>query len=175
MQNRFQDAIRRGLVEAGRLLVVDVGRQQLELHDKTGLRTTYRVSTGEAGTGQQDGSGRTPTGWHEIAERIGRDAKIGQCFVSREPTGDPLPESAWQSSLDEDRILTRILRLRGLEPGRNAGLGIDSYQRYIYLHGTNQEHRLGQPVSHGCIRMGNRDIVELAAMIGDQPAWCWIG
>ena len=57
----------------------------------------------------------------------------------------------------------------------NAGPGIDTFDRYIYIHGTNQEHLLGQPVSHGCIRMANRDVAELFDAIGDEAAWCWIG
>ena len=100
---------------------------------------------------------------------------MGSVFVARKPTGETVPPQAWKSAGKSDRILSRILRLRGLERGRNLGPGVDSFHRYIYLHGTNQEQLLGRPASHGCIRMGNQDIVNLFCLLRGRPTWCWIG
>lgn len=175
MNKILEKAGLRGLPAEGWLLVVDVARQVLEVYAETRRLHTYPISTGRAGTGEQEGSRCTPTGWHEIADRIGADAALGQPFQSREPVGNPIPETAWRGRQEDDLILTRILRLRGLEPGRNAGPGIDSYQRYIYIHGTNHENQLGQPASGGCVRMANRDIAELSDALADHPAGCWIG
>ena len=38
---------------------------------------------------------------------------------------------------------------------------MDTYERYIYIHGTNHEGRIGEPMSAGCVLMRNLDIVEL--------------
>lgn len=121
----------------------------------------YPVSTAENGMGEQNGSYCTPRGRHRIAEKIGAGAPLNSAFKSRVPTGE-----IWTPELDaefpgRDWILTRILWLEGLEPGKNRGEGVDSHARYIYLHGTNEEHKLGTPASHGCIRMSNADIAEL--------------
>jgi hypothetical protein len=86
-----------------------------------------------------------------------------------------LPPSQWQQHGHTDRILSRILRLDGLEPGINHGPDFDSYNRSIYLHGTNQEHLLGSPASHGCVRLGNQHVASLFQHLANFPAWCWIG
>ena len=128
------------------------------------------------GIGAAAGSHRTPPGWHRVAGRIGATAPLGQIFRARRRTCRVLLPSAWrQPPNGEDLILTRILRLDGLEPGVNRGPGIDSFSRYVYLHGTNHEQLLGRPASHGCIRMANRDIAALFAFIGGRKTWCWIG
>lgn len=136
------------------LMLVDLGG---------GTSVVYRVSTAQAGLGAQANSDRTPTGWHRVKERIGGKAKIGQLFRSRALVpGKVLPESSWREK-DGDKVLSRILWLEGLEPGVNKDPkgNYDSYLRHIYIHGTNQEQLLGTPSSHGCIRMGNRDVVRL--------------
>ncbi len=156
-------------------LVVETRHQLLTVWRGSRCLARYRVSTARKGLGTRAGSNRTPTGWHEIAGRIGKGKRIGSVFVSRRFTGEVVPRSRWRSGDEQDLILTRILRLRGLEPGHNAGPGVDSYSRYIYLHGTNHEHLLGRPASHGCIRMANDDIAELFRLIQGRPAWCWIG
>lgn len=135
----------------------------------------YPVSTARRGLGCRQDSYQTPTGWHRIEDRIGALASTGQEFVARKPTGPVWPVLEWMGHSEEDRILTRILRLRGLEPGHNAGPGIDSYDRFIYIHGTNQEQVLGQAVSHGCIRMANLDIKDLFERIDGVETYCWIG
>jgi len=133
-------------------LEVSVDDQQLRIIRGTSVEKVYPVSTSAKGVGFTPGSYRTPTGRFEIADKIGEGAPAGTIFSSRLPVG------LWQpgDETDSDLVLTRILRVQGREP-ENA----NSYDRYIYLHGTNQESRLGTPASHGCIRLSNADIVEL--------------
>ena len=110
-----------------------------------------------------------------MARWIGGGAPAGQVFQSRRRLRRVLAPAHWQMPEGEDLILSRILRLAGLEPGLNQGAGIDSYDRYIYIHGTNHEQHLGTPASHGCIRMANRDIIKLCAFSHGRKTWCWIG
>ncbi len=124
------------------------------------------ISTAANGLGCEENSFRTPTGWHRIHTRIGEGAEPGTVFRGRVPTGEQ-----WRGNArDEDLILTRVLTLEGLEAGVNRGPGLDSLDRFIYVHGTNQEQSLGQPVSHGCIRLSNRDVVELFDLVQEGAA-----
>lgn len=141
--------------------VVDVSRQTLALSWRGTVVRVWRVSTGCAGVGAAAGSGRTPPGRHRVARLFGHAAALGQVFVSRRAVpGLVIPRADWRAAGGPDYVLTRILWLDGLEPGVNRGPGIDSHDRYIYVHGTNQEQLLGTPASHGCIRMANVDVVE---------------
>jgi hypothetical protein len=167
--------VRRGLPRGAWVLEVDTGAQELTAWRGGRLRLRCPVSTSRYGIGSEEGSEKTPPGWHEVAERIGHGEPAGRVFEHRQPQPRVVPPSDWSDDTAGDLILTRVLRLRGLEPGVNAGPGRDSYQRLIYLHGTAQEHRLGAPASHGCIRMANRDVLRLARLIAVDPAWCWIG
>ncbi|HET7446865.1 MAG TPA: L,D-transpeptidase family protein [Methyloceanibacter sp.] len=145
------------------LLVIDVERQLATLFEKGAAVASWPVSTARNGIGGTEGSYRTPPGWHRIHRRIGEDAAPGAVFVSREPTGE-----TWRGEVrDEDLILTRIITLEGLENGVNRGPGCDSLERCIYLHGTNQEALVGGPVSHGCVRLSNRDVTELFARLSE--------
>ena len=140
-----------------RLVVVDVARQRLGLMVAGTLVLDCPVSTAAAGLGGAEGSLRTPPGWHRIHTRIGEGAPLRAVFDSRVATGD-----VWQGEATEaDLILTRILTLDGLEPGVNRGPGVDSLERYIYLHGTNHPERLGSPASHGCVRLDSADLLDL--------------
>ena len=140
-----------------RLLLVDVERQSLSLIESAVEIARYPVSTAAAGIGGEEGSNRTPPGWHRIHARIGAGAPSGAVFTSRTETGE-----VWTGEpRADDLILTRILTLDGLEEGVNLGPGHDSLARYIYLHGTNHEDALGRAVSHGCVRMANADILDL--------------
>jgi len=140
-----------------RVLVVDVARQHLGLLEDGHLVFEALISTARNGLGCAVDSYRTPTGWHRIHARIGAEAEAGTVFRSRVATGE-----IWRGvALDEDLILSRVLTLDGLEDGWNRGPGRDSLERFIYLHGTNQEAQLGRPVSHGCVRLGNADIIGL--------------
>lgn len=140
-----------------RLLVVDVQRQRLGLLEGPALKADLPVSTAAAGIGGAADSFRTPPGWHRIDACIGAGREPGTVFRSREATGE-----VWRGeATGEDLILTRVLTLEGCEAGVNAGPGCDSRARFIYLHGTNREDLLGFPVSHGCVRLGNADVMEL--------------
>jgi UDP-N-acetylmuramate--alanine ligase len=140
-----------------RLLLVDVEHQRAHLLEHGKLVFSAPVSTSAKGIGGEEGSNRTPPGWHRIHARIGAGAAPGTVFVSREPTGE-----VWHGEPRTDElILTRVITLAGLESGINRGPGSDSLERYIYFHGTNSEDQLGQAVSIGCIRLANHDIVTL--------------
>ncbi len=147
--------------QAGSLLVVDGAAQRLVLWQGGEAKFACDGSTALAGFGCDADSGRTPVGWHRVAQWIGGAAAPGQVFVSRVATSEVIPPEGWRSSSGEDKVLTRIMWLEGLEPGRNSGPGVDSHGRYIYIHGTNQEHLLGAPASHGCIRLANYDAMAL--------------
>jgi UDP-N-acetylmuramate--L-alanine ligase len=140
-----------------RVLVVDTAHQCLGLLEDGRLVFEGIISTAKNGLGCEDGSYCTPTGWHRIHARIGAGAEPGTVFRSRRATGE-----VWHGeTLEEDLILTRVLTLDGLEEGWNRGPGRDSLERFIYLHGTNQESLLGRPVSHGCVRLANADVMAL--------------
>jgi lipoprotein-anchoring transpeptidase ErfK/SrfK len=170
-----EDSLRRGRPETAPLVIVDASRQRMDLWDTDRVVERHVVSTARAGLGERNGSGQTPRGYHEILERIGRGASPGQVFVAREPTSQVVAEDQWRISGGPDLVLSRILWLSGLEPGRNQGGDVDTHDRLIYLHGTNQEHLLGAPASAGCVRMANRAVIRLFDCLDDRMAWCWIG
>jgi lipoprotein-anchoring transpeptidase ErfK/SrfK len=146
-----------GLCTPDSFVFVDTASQSLTLYKKSVTAMACKVSTSKFGTGNRDGSYMTPLGLHRVEEKYGDDAQPWTIFRSRENTG-----VIWSEGMeDENQILTRILRLRGLEPGLNAGEGIDSYERYIYIHGTNNEELIGTPMSHGCICMKNDEVLRL--------------
>ncbi|MBC8211697.1 MAG: L,D-transpeptidase [Gammaproteobacteria bacterium] len=120
----------------------------------------YPVSTSRFGLGQQQGSFKTPGGIHRIAQKIGADEPLGRVFKSRVPADDICLAEDF-SAEDDDVITSRILWLEGLQPGLNRGAEVDTYQRYIYIHGTADEAHIGQPASIGCIRMRNMDVISL--------------
>jgi L,D-transpeptidase catalytic domain len=141
-------------------LDVRIGEQKL-YHFRHGAAVrTYTISTSRAPWSCIENSLGTPTGLHEIADKIGADAPPGMVFKSRVPTG-----WTWREAPPEEAatnfITSRILRLRGLEPCHNAGPGRDSYDRYIYIHGTSQPHKLGTPNSHGCVLLSDAEVIEL--------------
>lgn len=117
---------------------------------------SWPISTSKFGMGSEPGSMKTPLGKFRICEKIGEGARPWAVFKSREPTGEIASPGG-----ESDGVLTRILWLDGLEPD-NA----NTRERYIYIHGTNQEHLVGSPASHGCIRMKNDDVIELFGIVG---------
>jgi hypothetical protein len=119
------------------------------------------ISTAEKGTGQNKGSFCTPLGQHIVRAKIGQGAPLYAQFAARRLTGKIWHPSMSGNNTKEDWILTRILWLSGLEIGFNRLGNQDTMQRFIYIHGTNDLSRLGKPVSHGCIRMDNQDIIDL--------------
>jgi hypothetical protein len=143
---------------AGLGVWVSVGEQVLRVIK--GGRVVYqaRCASSASGVGSEEDSMKTPLGWHKIVTKLGDGAVRGQVFRSRRATRE-----VWQPGEQpaEDLVLTRVLLLDGLEPGLNKGGSVDSYARNIYIHGTNDEVRLGVPSSHGCIRLSNDDVVEV--------------
>ena len=137
---------------------VSVDEQKLRLVRGNDVLFEAPCGTAENGTGSEMHSNKTPLGWHTISKRIGQDAPWGQVYRSKMPTNEVW--AAGQKS-DEDLVLSRILVLDGLEDGVNKGGNVDSFARYIYIHGTNEEDRVGTPSSHGCIRLRNDDIITL--------------
>ena len=145
---------------------VDLGRQRLELFGKDGACIRrYAVSTGERGAGERSGSLCTPRGRHRIRARIGAGAPAGAVFRGRRPTGEVWSREFAAAHPGRDWILSRILWLCGEEPGRNRGGEVDTMRRYIYLHGTGDDQPMGVARSHGCVRMRNRDIIELFELV----------
>lgn len=145
---------------------VDLGRQRLELFGKDGACIRrYAVSTGERGAGERSGSLCTPRGRHRIRARIGAGAPVGAVFRGRRPTGEVWTPAFAAAHPGRDWILSRILWLCGEEPGRNRGGEVDTMRRYIYVHGTGDDQPMGVARSHGCVRMRNRDIIELFELV----------
>lgn len=144
---------------------ISISRQQLTLSHDQGELCRFSVSTAANGPGEQKNSGCTPRGRHYIRARIGGDAQLGSVFVGRRFTGEVYSKDLAQRYPSRDWILTRILWLSGLEPGRNRMGGVDTMQRYIYIHGTPDTEPMGEPKSHGCIRMRNTDLVRLFEMV----------
>jgi lipoprotein-anchoring transpeptidase ErfK/SrfK len=136
---------------------IHISAQTQKLALKRGRKKlkSYPVSTSRFGLGTEEGSMKTPTGKFRIAEKIGRGMPVGTVFKSRRPV-----KATKKLSRDEDLVLTRILWLDGLDPG-NA----NTHERFIYIHGTNHEESIGEPASHGCIRMRNADLVELFELV----------
>ena len=125
----------------------------------------YPISTAKNGLGEQCGSYCTPRGRHRIAEKIGAGQPLFAVFKARVPTGEIWSRDLAAENPGRDWILTRILWLDGEEAGRNKGNEVDTHDRYIYIHGTDEEHLIGSPVSHGCIRMKNADVAELFDLV----------
>ena len=148
------------IAPTGRALLVSIKDQEMALFAGGALKRRYRVSTSKNAPSCRENSYGTPTGLHAVAARIGAGEPAGMVFKGRVATGrhyDDCPPEEQARNL----ITSRILRLRGLEEGHNRGPGIDSFDRYIYIHGTNHEDRIGQPFSGGCIEMRNADVIDL--------------
>lgn len=148
--------------EDAHVIVVDVRQQRLYLLDHGRLQVSYRVSTSQWGIGNREGSNRTPVGVFRIAQKFGEGAPAGSIFKSRRDTGELAriitnPENR----SERDLVTSRVMWLTGLQPGFNEGGDVDTHSRYIYIHGTPEEGRIGIPSSHGCVRMLNADVIAL--------------
>ena len=157
-----------GCADHAHKVVISVPEQRMVVLENGVPLAFYPVSTSRFALGDEPGSRGTPLGELEVAQKIGADAPLGAVFKSRQPTGEVLAPDA----PGRDPVVTRILWLRGLEPGnRNA------HDRYIYIHGTPEEKRIGAPASFGCVRMRSRDVARLYDEVGtgakviirDQP------
>ena len=152
-------------------LTINIAQQTLTVYNQQNAIAHYSVSTAKNGIGSQQDSGCTPLGQHVIAEKIGADAPSHAVFIGRVPTGEIYDAELGLLNPERDWILSRILWLNGLEEGVNKGSnsqgGCDTYQRYIYIHGTPDSEPMGIPLSHGCVRMLNQDIVELFEQVNE--------
>ncbi|MHB8455218.1 MAG: L,D-transpeptidase family protein [Acidiferrobacterales bacterium] len=144
------------------IIEVDVLSQTFTLRDALGhVQMQTHIATARNGVGEEFGSERTPRGWHVIRAKIGAGLAPGAVLVSRRATGEIYTPGLRRSFPDRDWILTRILWLSGLEPGRNRLGSVDTMRRYIYIHGCPDEDPMGVPSSRGCVKMRNHEIVEL--------------
>jgi lipoprotein-anchoring transpeptidase ErfK/SrfK len=145
---------------------IDIARQSLALMGSDGACIRrYAISTALKGAGEQEGSECTPRGRHRIRAKIGGGMPAGTVFRARRPNGEIWTPALAAQYPGRDWILSRILWLCGEEPGRNRGGDVDSMRRYIYIHGTGDDQAPGEPRSHGCIRMRNRDVIELFELV----------
>jgi len=153
-------------------LAVNIARQTTSLFQRQtrgyALRKTFRCSTSKFGIGEKAGSNMTPRGLHRVARKIGGGWPIGTVFKSRQVTG-----FTWQGQPFAP-ITHRILWLEGLEPDFNRGGQVDSFQRYIYIHGTGDETTLGRPDSHGCVHLSAADLLPLYDLL-PEGTLVWIG
>lgn len=140
---------------------VIVSAQTLTLYADERTLMSFSISTARKGVGEQNGSEQTPRGWHYIRAKIGADQPENTVFVGRRPTGEIYTPALRAQAPERDWILTRILWLSGLEPGRNRLGTVDTMQRYIYIHGCPEDEAMGIPGSHGCIKMHNQDVMQL--------------
>jgi len=122
---------------------------------------TFPISSSKYGIGNTANSNKTPLGKHQIHSKFGENAELGAIFKGRINTGEIVEIILEERSKGNDFVTSRIMWLEGLDEGLNRGAGIDSYSRYIYIHGTDEEGLIGQKASHGCIRMKNADVIEL--------------
>ncbi|MCG8670342.1 MAG: L,D-transpeptidase [Pseudomonadales bacterium] len=147
--------------ETSQQLIVSINEQQLGLFQGQQCLQTWSISTSMYGVGNQENSGMTPLGKHYIRAKIGAEKPLNAVFVGRRFTGEIYSSELAEQHPNRDWILTRILWLCGLEPGVNRLGQVDSMRRYIYIHGTPDSEPMGKPLSHGCVRMRNNDIIAL--------------
>lgn len=147
--------------EKEQFISVCINKQVMKCYENDRLIQEYIISTAKNGAGELRGSECTPRGEHRIYSKIGTHAVTNSVFVGRQWTGEIYSPMLAAFYPQRDWILTRILQLEGMEEGRNRGGEVDSLDRYIYIHGTPDSTILGQPGSHGCIRMFNQDVIQL--------------
>jgi L,D-transpeptidase YbiS len=145
---------------------IAIPEQTLDLFDDSGaLLRRYLVSTSSRGAGERNGSYCTPRGRHVIRAKIGAGAPLNTVFAERRPTGEIYSPELAARHPGRDWILTRILWLSGCEPGFNRLGEVDTMRRFIYIHGSPDTAVMGKPGSIGCVRMHNRDLVELFDLV----------
>lgn len=155
--------------QTARLLLVSISQQTLQVLENGQLVREFTISTSKKPPSCLENSFGTPTGLHKIGQKLCGDAPLGAVLKGRVYTGKrywELPEEEQTPNL----VTTRILWLEGLEPGHNQGGNRDSHSRYIYIHGTNHEDKIGTPSSGGCVQLRNQEMIELfdAVAEGDQ-------
>ncbi len=145
---------------------IDTQTQTLYLMRDGQMVRSFLVSTAKNGTGQAEGSGCTPLGKHQISEKFGDGLPNNAVFVARRFTSELYDEKLGSEYPERDWILGRILWLDGCEEGVNKGydadgICVDTKTRYVYIHGTPDTEPMGVPLSHGCVRMRNEELVWL--------------
>ena len=143
------------------LVFVSIKDQKLYHIKNKKIISIFTISSSKYGTGSKNGSNKTPLGLHKIKEKHGEETPINGKMVGRVFYGNIATIYHDTTSSQTDDVTSRVLWLEGIEQGKNKGKGIDSYKRYIYIHGTSEEGKLGTPASHGCIRMKNKEVIEL--------------
>ena len=144
-----------------KLILISIKDQRLQLREGDDVLLDFSISTASNGPGEINGSECTPRGWHVVHEKIGDHVEVNSIFVGRQLTGEQYSPGLKAQNPDRDWILTRILWLSGLEPGKNQSGSVDSQRRYIYIHGCPDDEPMGMPSSHGCIRMRNDEVIAL--------------
>jgi len=147
------------------IIYVSIKKQTLYHIQHKRIIREYTISTSSYGIGSRSGSNKTPIGLHSVKEKYGDKTPINGIMVSRVFYGNIATIYNDETKSKTDDITSRILWLEGLEKGKNKGKGIDSFNRYIYIHGTSEEGRLGKPASHGCIRMKNKEVIDLYKLL----------
>ena len=140
---------------------INIKEQSLCFFQEGRLELKYSISSALKGTGQLEGSEQTPLGKHIVRAKIGNNLPLNAVLIGRRFSGEIYTNKLAETFPDRDWILSRILWLSGLEPGKNRLGQVDSMRRYIYIHGTPDSEPMGKPFSHGCIRMRNQDVIQL--------------
>lgn len=147
------------------IIKIEVATQRLQLLNENEVLFEWFVSTAYNGVGELAGSGCTPRGWLVIRAKVGEDCPVNGVFVGRRFTGEIYSPALRARYPQRDWILTRLLWLSGSEPRKNRYGKVDTLRRFIYIHGCPDEEPMGIPLSHGCIRMRNQDIITLFAQV----------
>lgn len=144
---------------------VDLKAQTLNVKDEGVSVFATKIASAKKGVGEIYGSEQTPRGWHIIRAKIGKDQPENMVFKGRRATNEVFSEALRAEFPERDWILTRIMWLSGLEPGFNRLGDVDTMRRYIYIHGCPDSDPIGEPNSHGCIKMRNSDVVKLFDLV----------
>ena len=160
------------LEETGRLrlmrtdvvLVASIPEQRMYLYNGEEAVKTYVISTSKLPPSCKENSLGTPWGMHQVCEIIGKGEAEGTVFKGRKSIGFRYWEMPSEDQF-ANLITSRILRLRGLEQEVNLGGAVDTFARFVYIHGTNHEAKLGSPASSGCIQVSNADAIQLAVLV----------
>ena len=143
------------------LIFVSIDQQKMYHIHNNKIYKSYNISSSKFGIGNKKGSNKTPLGLHKIKEKHGESIPLNGRLIGRVFYGQIAEIFSDTTTSKTDDITSRVLWLEGLEKGINKGKDIDSYKRYIYIHGTSEEGKIGKPASHGCIRMKNKDVIDL--------------
>ena len=147
------------------VIYVSIKEQKLYYIQHDSIIKEYIISSSSYGIGSKAGSNKTPIGLHSIKEKYGDNTPINGKMTDRVFHGNIATIYTDETRSKTDDVTSRILWIEGMEKGKNKGKGIDSFSRYIYIHGTSEEGRLGKPASHGCIRMKNKEVIDLYKLV----------